>query len=97
MDYRCQRWLIFSEYVNQGLRNITFWVCEEASKISAHTRNYLAENERAIRRFVDSLPSNVSAGREDASQLEDVWSMPCLLKGAKVLSVECEIWHSLLQ
>lgn len=35
---------------------------EEASTISAHTHNYLDENEREISNFVDSLLSRVSAG-----------------------------------
>ncbi|KAL1978563.1 hypothetical protein VTN31DRAFT_1422 [Thermomyces dupontii] len=34
----------------------------EASSISAHTRNYLAENERSIRKFVDTLFKSISAG-----------------------------------
>lgn len=48
--------------VGQGLRHITLSDREVASKISAHTRNYLAEDQRAIRRFVDSFSGNVSAG-----------------------------------
>lgn len=41
--------------VDQRLRDITLSDWEMASKISAHTRNYLAENEGTIRRFIDSL------------------------------------------
>lgn len=43
--------------VDQGLQDITLSDWEEASKVSAHTRNYLAENESTIQRFVDSLLS----------------------------------------
>ncbi|KAL1992613.1 hypothetical protein VTN49DRAFT_4645 [Thermomyces lanuginosus] len=54
--------------VDQGLRDITASDWESASRISAHTRNYLAENERAIMKFVDSLSSNATTdGDEDKS------------------------------
>ena len=46
--------------VAQGLNDITLSDWEKASTVSAHTRNYLAENERAVRRFVDCLFSSVS-------------------------------------
>ncbi|KAL1997361.1 hypothetical protein VTN49DRAFT_3963 [Thermomyces lanuginosus] len=48
--------------VDQGLKDITLSDWEKASRISAHTRNYLAENERTIRRFVDSISRNVPTG-----------------------------------
>ncbi|KAL1993504.1 hypothetical protein VTN49DRAFT_3453 [Thermomyces lanuginosus] len=55
-----------SEYfrfnVDQGLKDITLWDWKNASTISANTHNYLAEKERAIGRFVDSLTDNVSSG-----------------------------------
>lgn len=41
--------------VDQGLQDITLSDWEKASSISAHTRNYLAENEKIIQRFVESL------------------------------------------
>ncbi|KAL1995554.1 hypothetical protein VTN49DRAFT_1741 [Thermomyces lanuginosus] len=48
--------------VDQGLKDITLSDWEKASRISAHTHNYLAENERAIRKFIHCLFGNVSAG-----------------------------------
>ncbi|KAL1993077.1 hypothetical protein VTN49DRAFT_3834 [Thermomyces lanuginosus] len=53
--------------VDQGLKDITLSDWEKASTVSAHTRNYLAENERAIRRFVDNLFARAAAG---VSELE---------------------------
>ncbi|KAL1989597.1 hypothetical protein VTN49DRAFT_6794 [Thermomyces lanuginosus] len=50
--------------VDQGLKDITISDWEEPSRISAHTRNYLTENERTIGKFVDSLFSNASAGKD---------------------------------
>ncbi|OIW30051.1 FabD/lysophospholipase-like protein [Coniochaeta ligniaria NRRL 30616] len=41
--------------VDQGLQDITLSDWEKASTISAHTRNYLSDNQRAIREFVHSL------------------------------------------
>lgn len=49
--------------VNRGLQDITLSDWEKASNISAHTHNYLEENERAIRRFVDSITGKASIGR----------------------------------
>ncbi|KAL1994652.1 hypothetical protein VTN49DRAFT_2122 [Thermomyces lanuginosus] len=51
--------------VDQGLKDITLSDWEKASTISAHTRNYLAENERAIRKFVDSLFKTASIGGDE--------------------------------
>lgn len=48
--------------VDQGLRDITLFDWEKVSTISAHTGNYLAKNETAIKRFVDSLLGDVSTG-----------------------------------
>ncbi|RAK77675.1 FabD/lysophospholipase-like protein [Aspergillus fijiensis CBS 313.89] len=41
--------------VEHGLQDITLSDWEETSKISAHTGNYLTENEREINRFVESF------------------------------------------
>jgi hypothetical protein len=41
--------------VDQGLQDITLSDWEKASKISAHTRNYLSDNQRAIKNFVDNF------------------------------------------
>lgn len=50
--------------VDQGLQDITLSDWEKASNISAQTHNYLAENKRAIKRFVDSLTSKYLPGRD---------------------------------
>lgn len=41
--------------VERGLVDVALSDWQQTSKISAHTYNYLRENERAIRRFVDAL------------------------------------------
>ncbi|KXG45220.1 Acyl transferase/acyl hydrolase/lysophospholipase [Penicillium griseofulvum] len=41
--------------VDQGLQDITLSDWEKASKISAHTRNYLAENERVIKQLIGEI------------------------------------------
>ncbi|KAL1978249.1 hypothetical protein VTN31DRAFT_1108 [Thermomyces dupontii] len=46
--------------VDQGLRDITLSDWKKTSRISAHTRNYLAENGWAIRGFIDNLSRRVS-------------------------------------
>jgi patatin-like phospholipase/acyl hydrolase len=43
--------------VDQGLQDITLSDWDKASKISAHTRNYITENERAMRKFVENFTS----------------------------------------
>lgn len=59
--------------VSRGLDDITISDWESASRISAHTRNYLSENERAISKFVNSF-LGVAKGREarnrETSQIE---------------------------
>jgi hypothetical protein len=41
--------------VDQGLQDITLPDWEKASTISAYTRNYLSDNQRAIKNFVDNF------------------------------------------
>jgi hypothetical protein len=41
--------------VDQGLQDITLSDWEKASTISAHTRNYLSDKQRAIKNFVDNF------------------------------------------
>lgn len=41
--------------VDQGLQDITLSDWEKASKISAHTRNYLAENERVFKNMIEEI------------------------------------------
>lgn len=41
--------------VERGLEDVVLSDWEKASKISAHTQNYIQENRRAIRQYVDSL------------------------------------------
>jgi patatin-like phospholipase/acyl hydrolase len=43
--------------VDRGLEDITLSDWVQASQISAHTRNYLRENQRAIRKFIDAFTS----------------------------------------
>lgn len=43
--------------VDQGLQDIRLSDWEKASRISAHTHNYLMENERMINEFVESFTS----------------------------------------
>ncbi|KAJ5243803.1 hypothetical protein N7489_003899 [Penicillium chrysogenum] len=55
--------------VDQGLQDITLSDWEEASKISAHTQNYLADNERLINNFVDMFTqSSLSAHRNGSER-----------------------------
>ena len=49
--------------VNQGLQDITLSDWDTASTISAHTRNYLSENERRIKQFVEDF-ANTAQDRE---------------------------------
>lgn len=46
--------------VDQGLKDITLSDWENTSTISAHTRNYLAKNERSMTKFVISLSEHIS-------------------------------------
>jgi hypothetical protein len=48
--------------VDQGLQDITLSDWEKASTISAHTRNYLSDNQRTIQKFVDDFSRAVSDG-----------------------------------
>jgi hypothetical protein len=41
--------------VDRGLDDVTLSDWEKSSKISAHTRNYLEENKRAIKGFIHCL------------------------------------------
>lgn len=50
--------------VDQGLQDITLSDWEKSSTISAHTRNYLAENERSINKFVENLLGGGRASKE---------------------------------
>ncbi|KAK3316581.1 acyl transferase/acyl hydrolase/lysophospholipase, partial [Apodospora peruviana] len=48
--------------VDQGLQDITLSDWEKASKISAHARNYLSDNQRAVKDFVDNFIGVVRVG-----------------------------------
>ena len=48
--------------VDQGLQDITLSDWDKASRISAHTRNYMTENERAIKKFVENFTDMDQAG-----------------------------------
>ncbi|KAJ9130190.1 Acyl transferase/acyl hydrolase/lysophospholipase [Pleurostoma richardsiae] len=48
--------------VDQGLEDITLSDWEKASRISAHTRNYLSDNQRTIKKFVDGFISAAYGG-----------------------------------
>ncbi|KAJ2988984.1 hypothetical protein NUW58_g3700 [Xylaria curta] len=54
--------------VSRGLEDITLSDWQKTSKISAHTRNYLRGNERAIQKFVDGLL--FGPGRQQSDILE---------------------------
>ncbi|KAL2887646.1 Patatin/Phospholipase A2-like protein [Ceratocystis lukuohia] len=41
--------------VESGLKDITLWDWERTSQISAHTKNYLRENEEAVKKFMDVM------------------------------------------
>ncbi|KAL1894816.1 hypothetical protein Cpir12675_003511 [Ceratocystis pirilliformis] len=41
--------------VENGLKNITLWDWKKTSQISAHTRNYLRENEEAVKRLIEVM------------------------------------------
>jgi hypothetical protein len=47
--------------VDRGLDDVTLSDWEKSSKISAHTRNYLEENKRAIKRFIHCLTHHIEA------------------------------------
>ncbi|KAJ5553447.1 hypothetical protein N7494_002825 [Penicillium frequentans] len=55
--------------VDRGLEDITLSDWEKASTISAHTRNYLSEQTRAIEKFVD-VSARASALSADRSGIE---------------------------
>jgi hypothetical protein len=48
--------------VDQGLQDITLSDWEKASNISAHTRNYLSDNQKTINNFVDNFTRAVHDG-----------------------------------
>jgi hypothetical protein len=48
--------------VDQGLHDITLSDWEQASTISAHTRNYLSDNQRTIKSFVNHFTRAVHDG-----------------------------------
>jgi hypothetical protein len=48
--------------VDQGLQDITLSDWEKASNVSAHTRNYLSDNQRAIKNFVDDFNKAIHEG-----------------------------------
>ncbi|KAH7162472.1 acyl transferase/acyl hydrolase/lysophospholipase [Dactylonectria estremocensis] len=50
--------------VDRGLEDVTLSDWEKSSNISSHTRNYLNENRRAIKKCVDSI-SNTTGAAED--------------------------------
>lgn len=43
--------------VDQGLRDISLSDWDKASTISAHTRNYISENQSVLQKFVDDFAS----------------------------------------
>jgi hypothetical protein len=48
--------------VDQGLQDITLSDWEKASTISAHTRNYISDNQRTVKNFVDNFIGVVHGG-----------------------------------
>ncbi|TGJ86578.1 hypothetical protein E0Z10_g2205 [Xylaria hypoxylon] len=52
--------------VDRGLQDITLSDWEKTSTISAHTGNYLRDNQRTVQKFVDSF-INSPRGREEAT------------------------------
>lgn len=67
--------------VDQGLQDITLSDWEVASTISAHTRNYLSDNQRAIKNFVDNL---TKAGFEgDKGEISQTAAAAAELNGAR--------------
>ncbi|KAB5536096.1 hypothetical protein GE09DRAFT_340867 [Coniochaeta sp. 2T2.1] len=48
--------------VDQGLQDITLSDWEKASTISAHTRNYLSDNQTTVKIFVDNFIGVVRGG-----------------------------------
>lgn len=52
--------------VDQGLHDVTLSEWDKASRISAHTRNYITENEKAIRVFVQNFADMDPAGDRHA-------------------------------
>ncbi|KAL1888328.1 hypothetical protein Cpir12675_006217 [Ceratocystis pirilliformis] len=53
--------------VENGLKDITLSDWKQASKISSHTRNYLAENREAVEKYINTI-----AGRGNVTQDETV-------------------------
>lgn len=63
--------------VDYGLQDITLSDWEKASEISAHTRNYLAENDRKINKFIDDFfPCTCSPSGNAANVTESDISQP---------------------
>ena len=54
--------------VDKGMEDVILSDWDKASKISAHTQNYLQENRRKIERFVKSFVAEVSRVEEVTSQ-----------------------------
>ncbi|CAJ0544308.1 Ff.00g035520.m01.CDS01 [Fusarium sp. VM40] len=53
--------------VDRGLDDVTLSDWEKSSKISAHTRNYLEENRRATRRFINCLTQHIEVNHATIS------------------------------
>lgn len=51
--------------VDEGLQDITLFDWEGASKIPTHTRNYLAENERKIKKFINEFTRQSETSAQD--------------------------------
>ncbi|KAL1994732.1 hypothetical protein VTN49DRAFT_919 [Thermomyces lanuginosus] len=63
--------------VEQGLQDITLSDWDKASSISAHTHNYLAENERAINKFVAYFTGSIPAsGQQVAPTIPPAMKQP---------------------
>ena len=63
--------LYFRFNVDLGLQDITLSDWEKTSTISAHTRNYLAENDRSIQRFVENLLAKGPVGERIPAPTKD--------------------------
>lgn len=54
--------------VDKGLEDVTLSDWERSSAISAHTQNYLQDNQRAIKKFVDSLAATIRAEEDQGGE-----------------------------
>lgn len=69
MDYRFADSGQYHRFnVEQGLQDITLSDWEKASRISAHTNNYLTENERAIKKFVCGFLSHFQESEDETME-----------------------------